>query len=355
MKPTPYRAGIAALALLLAALACNLQPEDQNSGGGRPQPTLNIPPSPVFIIPTATLLPSPIPTTTQIPPTQANCAPYTLWPVYIVVAGDTLGEIATRTGSTINQLMLANCLIDPELIYVGQTLYVPRIPATPIPAASPTPTLPPNAPIFGQMLTVNQVWIDGTGQAVTYLGTVRVTVGVVSNAYLVDFFVNDPSGGAAISIGQDTDPWDGAFVDYDFPTPGIYTFMAVAQNDAMRLNSTVFTVRYDPAFSPVSGRVNTLSVSPYARFENGWYTLTGGTTVIITWRDAPVGALKVDFTLSSTSAGGTPQVIGSDLTPADGAVLSWGVPRGITAQLQGVAAMPDGSLQRSEIMNVTAP
>ncbi|MBI5961420.1 MAG: LysM peptidoglycan-binding domain-containing protein, partial [Chloroflexi bacterium] len=338
-----------------AALACNLQPDDGNSGGDRPQPTASLPPSPIFIIPTATLLPSPIPTITQIPPTQVNCAPYTLWPVYVVALGDTLGEIATRTGTTVNQLMQANCLIDPELIYEGQALYVPRIPATQIPAASATPTLPPNAPVFGQALSADQHWIDGSGQAVTYLPTTRVTVGVVSNAYLVDFYVNDPYGGAAISIGQDNDPWDGAFIDYDFPAAGTYTFLAIAQNDAMRLNSTVFTVRYDPTYSPVTGRVNTLTITPYTKFENGWYTLAGATTVTVTWRDAPVGALQVEFTLSSTGTGGTPQVIGVDLFPPDGAVLSWGVPRGMTAQLQAVATMPGGGIQRSEIMNVTAP
>jgi peptidoglycan DL-endopeptidase CwlS len=45
---------------------------------------------------------------------------------YVVQAGDTLGEIANRFGTTLNALLLANPQIsDPSLIYPGQTIRIP--------------------------------------------------------------------------------------------------------------------------------------------------------------------------------------------------------------------------------------
>jgi hypothetical protein len=54
-----------------------------------------------------------------------NCAQPQGWGTYTVVAGDTLGTIADSTGTTVDQLVSANCLTDASLIYEGQTLYVP--------------------------------------------------------------------------------------------------------------------------------------------------------------------------------------------------------------------------------------
>lgn len=52
---------------------------------------------------------------------------------YTVVAGDTLGEIATRFGTTVEALVASNGLADANTIYVGQVLKVG-------PAGSATPT-----------------------------------------------------------------------------------------------------------------------------------------------------------------------------------------------------------------------
>ena len=46
--------------------------------------------------------------------------------------GDTLFTIAQQTGSTVAELTLANCLTNPNVVYVGQTLYVPPAPAKPV-------------------------------------------------------------------------------------------------------------------------------------------------------------------------------------------------------------------------------
>jgi hypothetical protein len=54
------------------------------------------------------------------------------WPIYRVVRGDTLYSIALATGSTVQELMLANCL-DGDRLVAGQSLHVPRLPVTPTP------------------------------------------------------------------------------------------------------------------------------------------------------------------------------------------------------------------------------
>ena len=42
---------------------------------------------------------------------------------YVVQSGDTLYEIALKTGTTVEYLAAANGIADPDVIYAGQTLY----------------------------------------------------------------------------------------------------------------------------------------------------------------------------------------------------------------------------------------
>ncbi len=354
-----WRSTLPLALLLMAALACNLgtgdrPPTKSPPVGGTPFLFTPFPTQPVLLI-TATPYPTLPPT--QVIPTQPDCTPYTTWPVYTVIAGDTLGNIAARANTTINQLAAANCLANSNLIYVGQQLFVPQIPATVTPAPTNTAaaTQNANAPVFGQALSADQHWRDATGQAVTYYQAVRVTVGEVTNADLVDFYVNNPAGGAAIFIGQDADPWDGAFVDYSFPVPGTYTFQAVAENEFMRLNSPVFTVRYDPNFVPPdSHQYNTLTFTPNLGVQDGWIALQAGATVTIAWPDVPRGAVRVDFSLAPTGTGATATNIGVDHTPIDGATMTWTVPAGLSGHVQATATMPNGQAITSEIASVVS-
>lgn len=84
--------------------------------------------------------PSPIPTALSVGlPTSATvpaaatasstpCNVRSDWPIYTVTGGDTLSDIAARTGSTPGDLSLANCLSNPDSIFPGQQLRVPRQP-----------------------------------------------------------------------------------------------------------------------------------------------------------------------------------------------------------------------------------
>jgi LysM repeat protein len=48
------------------------------------------------------------------------------WTTYTIQAGDTLSGIAQRSGSTVAELALANCITDARFIVVGMTLFVPH-------------------------------------------------------------------------------------------------------------------------------------------------------------------------------------------------------------------------------------
>ena len=69
------------------------------------------------IAPTATPTATPTAGPTTPPPTGTIS--------YVVQSGDTLGRIALRYGTTIQAIMSANGLTNPNLIYVGQVLTIP--------------------------------------------------------------------------------------------------------------------------------------------------------------------------------------------------------------------------------------
>ncbi len=71
--------------------------------------------------------------------------------IYVVRAGDTLFSIAVRNGTTINALMLANGLTNPNFIYGRQQL---RIPGSGSPVSSP-PASPPVPASAGKWIDVN--------------------------------------------------------------------------------------------------------------------------------------------------------------------------------------------------------
>jgi len=77
--------------------------------------------------------------TSTLFPSPTSCILWAYWPTYSVVWGDTLFSLARATGSTVEELMLANCLYNDH-IYADQILYVPRLPIKP---PTITPSIPP--------------------------------------------------------------------------------------------------------------------------------------------------------------------------------------------------------------------
>lgn len=69
-------------------------------------------------------------------PTEASCTPITGWQSYVIQRGDTLSSIATKTNSTVDELIAANCIENPNRIIVGTSLFVPRLPTADLPPTS---------------------------------------------------------------------------------------------------------------------------------------------------------------------------------------------------------------------------
>lgn len=56
--------------------------------------------------------------------------------VYVVKAGDSLSAIAFQYGLSIEELMAANDLTDPDMVYIGQRLVIPVPGTVPLPSAT---------------------------------------------------------------------------------------------------------------------------------------------------------------------------------------------------------------------------
>ncbi len=159
-----------------------------------------------------------IPTTT--------CSPRTDWPVYIVSAGDTLGSLAQRTGTTVRTLSVANCLTDANLITVGQQLRIPpnRL-GIPTPFGPPTPS---EIHIGGQ-LTVSPVIGNEAGWLVLQAGSI-VTISWPHAEQLESVEVNfrlSPPGTSSTPtiIGTDINSVDGVSIQWAVPAGGTQGYL----------------------------------------------------------------------------------------------------------------------------------
>jgi murein DD-endopeptidase MepM/ murein hydrolase activator NlpD len=93
--------------------------------------------------------------TIPAPSSQAEPSVTTSSQMYIVQAGDTLSAIARRFGVTVESLIQANDLSDPDYLRVGQQLIIPEAtPSTSYPAPFVAISLAPLPAIQGQTLVV---------------------------------------------------------------------------------------------------------------------------------------------------------------------------------------------------------
>jgi LysM repeat protein len=88
--------------------------------------------------------------TRTLQPTPTACVIPDDWEIYVVRSGDTLDGIARLVGISLEELVAANCLRDPNRIDVRQQIWVPELPspfitATPTPTNTPTPTITPTS------------------------------------------------------------------------------------------------------------------------------------------------------------------------------------------------------------------
>jgi LysM repeat protein len=108
-----------------------------------------------------------LPTKAPSPPVVASPTPT----IHVVQAGDTLGSIAEQYDVSVEDIMAANGLADPDVLDVGQTLVipvggfvlltptVPSLPTSTVEASLPTATRDPSAP--RPQLTIREVKSPG--------------------------------------------------------------------------------------------------------------------------------------------------------------------------------------------------
>jgi LysM repeat protein len=102
--------------------------------------------------------------------------------VYTVNPGDTLATIAGRFGTTVAAMMRANSIYNPNFIYSGQRLNVPGYSSLPAPQSSGAPANPP-APGNTAPAPTNGKWIDvniSTQTITAYQGNTPVKSVLVS-------------------------------------------------------------------------------------------------------------------------------------------------------------------------------
>jgi LysM repeat protein len=247
------RSALSLIALAFAALACNL------GVAAVPTPTPFIMVSPPVIVVTATpTLRLASPTPIFVAPTQPACVPNTAWQIYFVQRGDTLANIASRSGTTVAALMQANCLTNPDLIFVGQALRVPRQPVIITPTAPQTPT--PTGPRIGG-ISIEPSLQRGAGQFQVATGMVTLRAVGVSGAVRVSYYLQQIGTSAPVLIGESTTPQDGFAVQWLVTAGNLSAQLwavAVAANNqtAETPRLIVFT---DAAVAPTIGA---LSVTP---------------------------------------------------------------------------------------------
>lgn len=148
----------------------------------------------------------------------ANCRVRDDWQPYIVQAGDTVGDLAIATNTALADLVVANCLTTPDIINVGQTLYLPRAPINYLLPPTTAPVVVTSAPSV-RPPTIGFVLVEpavvDNGRYLIAPGNVTVRAQGVSNAISVVFYLSAVGTEAPpILIGTDNNMTDGAFVTW---------------------------------------------------------------------------------------------------------------------------------------------
>lgn len=121
---------VSMLTLLIAG--CNLTSDANSSlATDTPPPTRTLPfatdTTPEASVPNITITPATT-SSDNTPTTGILCVEQSDWHEYTVQPGDNLTKIAARTRSTVDELIEANCLDNPNRLRVGDTIYVPNEP-----------------------------------------------------------------------------------------------------------------------------------------------------------------------------------------------------------------------------------
>lgn len=224
--------------LVLAMIACAITsqtPPNAPSPSATPVSVVVVPqavvitqtPGPSMILLTLTAA-APLPTQTPyviqqtvvVPDTNVitipvSCVVRSDWVPYTVQAGDTVGGLAIATNTALADIVLGNCLSNPDIIQVGQTLYLPRAPVVVV-TTSVTVVEGGTMPSIG-FVTVEPATVQSGAYIITP-GDITIRAQAVSNARRVEFYFA-PTGTASAPtlLGVDDNLTDGAALIWRVP------------------------------------------------------------------------------------------------------------------------------------------
>ncbi|MBZ0302835.1 MAG: LysM peptidoglycan-binding domain-containing protein [Anaerolineae bacterium] len=148
------------------------------------------------------------------------------------------------------------------------------------------------------------------------------------------------------SIGIDSNGADGVSVPWTVPSALNNGRIVASARLPIQTGQTIESrpVRVRPeSVNPKPGPVGQLVLSPIVREDGGWQVVQTGAAVTLTWASAPTANVQsVEFYLTPTGTGMSPQLIGTDSSPADGASYVWTVPGGLSGYLSAIAFTTEG-------------
>jgi LysM repeat protein len=385
---------ILSLALIpVFAAACRLQPIEEaaviTEAATFTAAPSNTPAPTITLQPTIAASSTNRPVSTAIVPA---CVPsHPEWPSYTIRAGDTLGNIASRSGTTVDTLVSTNCIANPNIITVGTTLRVPRLPVTPTPTTAAIPVIDIGSPanvcrVVPRGVQAN-VWGPGDGMSgpVAYLKS-GALVQIADNAYVVDIPNLDYDGWVSMSEatltgancptpqqnlitvgGQGNVPTEGCWLVKGSTSETIYVYYQANTESPIAIlgNFLPYEGAAGPGFRVSIPEFNHLGyIAPNANLslqgsncnqprpaeqclltDNGLgmpvispssvrsATCVGLQAGIVTvsWPEAPTNATQVEFW--RMNANGMTDVIGVDNNLADGASIQWEVTASMPASV----------------------
>lgn len=284
--------------------------------------------------------PTLIPTSTPIPTNKpASCTvTRTDLPIYTVVAGDTLTNIASRTGSRVADLVQINCLSDASQITIGQQL---RVLNSPIQDGNAD-----ESQMFGTLVISPYLSTETNGKVHYHVqGNTVINLkweNMPSNqniSHVELIYVDDHYTVAHVSVGIDTNIADGVSINWAIPTdvqgilyaigriPGQHHLSVQSQEIAITSTST----------SPQA--MGALSIDPnqQAGTPEDWndYIIASNTAVTITWSGidpddyGKVGTIEFTYIPDY----GDIQVLGHDTDKSDGISLTWTTPETVLGKI----------------------
>ncbi len=330
--------------------------------------------------PTPTVLPvTSVPQATSVPRSvsirnTSNCTVRSDLPVYTVATGDTLSNIASRYGTTANQLSEFNCLSDANLISAGMSLYVPGSQISAVASATPTPA---QLGVRGTLRIFPADTFEHPIHETAYLLEPQTPVtiqwrGLQANDYrgIVSVrFVLIAENGSITEIGTDNNVSDGIAITWTAPdraAGSIYASARTGQNAFMETPLLRVRVEQTPLEDDDNsnneggaslGIRGTLGVHPAEHFGPDWsnYYIEPGTPITVSWTGIEpeyyYDIVSVTFFFVPDVGASTQLAVDNDMS--DGMSYTWTPRAGVSGSITGNAQTTNGDYWISSTLHIS--